>query len=385
MKVLFVISGNSFSGAERVLFSFLKNVQEFEFGFLLLQYNKDIVEYIQKHFHGKEIIIFNVPLKINRVVRFFTASIYANIYKRKILGSFIWNKLTNFEPDILYLNNSIETAFFPFEKLKIPVISHIHDMVSMFRPSFRNLLLQKLKHATKILTVSKASKKDLEKFGIPSQKIVVVYNNVPQDIINLNDENNSIIKKDFRQTNSKIVIGFIGGLIKRKGFDILLKSACIISKKTNLDLVIKIAYHEVDEKYMSFCKKILKFCNNIKVEFFKSLPREKIKDFYNEVDIIVVPSRRDPLPTTVLESIALNKITIATNVDGIPEIIPDSTFLFKKNDPHSLAEKLLLINNISEEILSEKMKFLKKHLKENFSEKAKKEKIIEIINQIFKA
>ena len=78
------------------------------------------------------------------------------------------------------------------------------------------------------------------------------------------------------------------------------------------------------------------------IKFFNFVSQKDLAEVYRESDICVVPSIFDNSPNTVYEAMAYGKIIIASNVGGIPEIIKkeENGFLFKKNDPIDLADKI---------------------------------------------
>jgi glycosyltransferase involved in cell wall biosynthesis len=65
-------------------------------------------------------------------------------------------------------------------------------------------------------------------------------------------------------------------------------------------------------------------------------------------DLLIFPSRTEAMPRTILEAMSFGIPVIASNVDGIPELIKDgyNGFLFDIDNSKTLVEKLsTLINN----------------------------------------
>ena len=69
----------------------------------------------------------------------------------------------------------------------------------------------------------------------------------------------------------------------------------------------------------------LKFINDfIKKNNLKALvlpSKENVFDYFNIIDIVVLPSRIDPFPLVMLESGLMKKAFIGSSVDGIKEFI----------------------------------------------------------------
>lgn len=68
--------------------------------------------------------------------------------------------------------------------------------------------------------------------------------------------------------------------------------------------------------------------------------RDNAKEFIYAADVLLLPSLAEAMPCVILEAMALKTPIIASDVDGIPELIEDKStgFLFSPKDPRSLVE-----------------------------------------------
>ena len=159
--------------------------------------------------------------------------------------------------------------------------------------------------ATIIIANSNATKSMLTKrFGINKNKIRVIYNGF------LSKEENFISEHNKRYSG-KFSIGFLGRLDTPKGVHTLINSA---KKLPNYDFFI--AGKGILEN------KLKELAVNYKNINFVGAIREPL-EFISKMDVIVVPSVREPLGNTIIESGYCKKPIIASNIDGIPEIIKD--------------------------------------------------------------
>jgi glycosyltransferase involved in cell wall biosynthesis len=97
-----------------------------------------------------------------------------------------------------------------------------------------------------------------------------------------------------------------------------------------------------DKNYMS------DFIDKHRLNAITLAPKENIFDYYNIVDIVVLPSRVEPFGIVAIEAGLIKKAFIGSNVDGLKEIITDGTdgILFEKENVESLAQNLKkLIDN----------------------------------------
>ena len=155
--------------------------------------------------------------------------------------------------------------------------------------------------AKKIIVCSIATKQMLVKrFKLDEKKIVLIYNG---------QEDPKIKKK--KSIKKKIDIGFIGRLESIKGAHLFIEAANLL-KKYNFNFLIAGDGHlEKELKELSKENKNIKFIGNVKNPF----------NFIKKLDILVVPSIREPLGLVSIEAGLCKVAVIASNIDGIPEVI----------------------------------------------------------------
>lgn len=154
-----------------------------------------------------------------------------------------------------------------------------------------------------ILANSNASKVMLiKKFGIDENKIKVIYNGFLS-------KTRKFLPKNINRYSEKISIGYVGRLDTPKGVHVLINSA-----KRLLKYDFFIAGKGILENEL---KILAKDCKNI---HFLGSVKDPL-EFILKMDIIVVPSIREPLGNTIIEAGYCKKPVIASNIDGIPEII----------------------------------------------------------------
>ena len=155
--------------------------------------------------------------------------------------------------------------------------------------------------AKKIIVCSIATKHMLVKrFKLNEKKIVLIYNG----------QEDPRIKK--RNTNNKkINIGFIGRLESIKGAHLFIEAANLLKKYDFNFLIAGDGHLEKELKELSKGNKNIKFIGNVKNPF----------NFIKSLDILVVPSIREPLGLVSIEAGLCKVAVIASNIDGIPEVI----------------------------------------------------------------
>jgi len=167
-----------------------------------------------------------------------------------------------------------------------------------------------------IIANSVATKKMLEqKFDLDESKIHVIHNGISSKLINFRKFNR--VHKNFDS------IGFLGRLDSPKGLIDLLDSMKFLKNKR---IRLFIAGDGPQKKYL---KKILK--SNKKIYYLGRV--SDLKSFFRKIDLLVVPSIREPFGNVIIESAAHKVPVLASNVDGIPEIITkNSGYLIQPKD-----------------------------------------------------
>jgi glycosyltransferase involved in cell wall biosynthesis len=162
--------------------------------------------------------------------------------------------------------------------------------------------------------------------------------------------------KDLRRKyhiNSKYVVLFVGRLVEVKGCEYLIESFKKVIKHQNDTLLLIVGRGPLEGDLK---KTVLENNLNLCVRFEGFVEHDKIWDYYNLADIVVIPSIVDSsgyeegLPVTLLEALAAGKALIGTNTNGICEVIRngENGLLVNQKNPEQLADKIIgLLNNDS--------------------------------------
>ena len=178
-------------------------------------------------------------------------------------------------------------------------------------------------------------------FRIDAGRITVIHNFVdPKEAVVTKEK--TTLKRELGLEDSIIIIGFIGRFsVREKGVDILLESFKKLSSDDNDSRLIMIGDGE-DEDYVK------NFITSNDLKTILITPKENIYDYYNIIDIVVLPSRIEPFGIVVIEGGLMKKSVIASDIDGLKEIIDNGVngSLFPYENVKSLTATLkVLIKN----------------------------------------
>lgn len=359
-KVCFVISGLAYSGAEIVLERYLDMNEEIDPYFIIIYRNKKIIKLLIDKYGAHRVFTINLRHSKNRL-RFLP------MYDAYILKKHMRKYISLISPQVIYANNTIESMLIGkyINKSNIKSLAHIHDMKKSIKSCIRKMYTEKmLTRYDEIITVSNACKED---WGI--QRMKVIYNGI----------NSTYIKEEVDIRLKIKNIGFIGSISRRKGVDIIIEN---IEKIISNNFILHIAYSNIDDRrlFNKLNEKSKLYPQNIIL--YENLASDKVKKFYDMIDILIVPSRQDPLPTVIMEAMARNTLVIGNNVDGIPEILNNKELLFNIEEKNCITSKIDELENKSKQKIEDIIICSNKRCKKNFSYSGKKEKVNNIIKEI---
>lgn len=381
-NILVVSTTSVIGGAEIVLKSWIENSKQNNYYILtttdksVSDFYKDITcENIKKLFFMNECSAVEKSFK--NLPKFFINNIkIANMIKKVI------NK---HDIDIVYGNNSLDCFPTLLCKLlytpKIPVINHIHDMLSP--KSSAGIMLKLLwKKTNYIFVPSNATRDHLINLGIGEKVVKVVYNSVDiQENSNISIEQ---LKSKYDIEPKKKVILFAGRFDKNKNVELFIDIVNDVSKYDNNILALFTGIIG-DEQYFDLIKQKLKIVN-FKYKILLNIEHEDMYQIYRISDILILTSHTESLPTVVLEAMANNLLVLARNVNGVREIISHdynglvfeydekvsniSNIILKMLDSDSKVKRVTLINNG------------KKTINNKFTHHSKVNRVEEYINKL---
>ena len=192
------------------------------------------------------------------------------------------------------------------------IIAHDHGLAWQYKSSAVDFIFNEYQYVDRIVSVSEASRFMLnQRLKIDLNKIVTIYNGI----------NFKRIKpvNPIPSPDGKKVVLAIGRLEPQKGFDSLLKAApSIIRNKEGKVKFWIVGDGSLQKDLIALTKQlgITKF-----VKFWGA--RKEIGNFLASAEILILPSIWEPFGNVLAEAGYFKKPCIATNVDGIPEIIID--------------------------------------------------------------
>jgi glycosyltransferase involved in cell wall biosynthesis len=217
------------------------------------------------------------------------------------------------------------------------------------------------------LVVSKAVE---NKYKNHKDKITVLYNGLNVNEFSFSKQKRQMFRNQIQIQDNSILIGIVGIISEGKGIHLAIKAfSKILDLFYNVILVIIGNFSPEERDYEKDIRSMIQNIPSKRIQFLGK--RFDMPFVYSGLDILInatLSKRGEPLGTTIYEAMACERIVIASNCGGTPEIIDNNYngMLFKPDDVEDLISKLkFAIENINR--LSEMRKNANKTVLEKFN------------------
>jgi glycosyltransferase involved in cell wall biosynthesis len=196
-----------------------------------------------------------------------------------------------------------------------PLIIHVHATDfdrsgGDVNPRVYAIEREGMEAADKIIAVSNFTRQTIiEKYGIPAEKIVTIYNAVDPSV-----NGNNINKKGF---NEKVVT-FLGRITVQKGPEYFIEAAYIVLKKLKN---VRFVMAGSGDKLNEMVERVAQLGIADKFHFTGFLKGDDVLRMFQMTDVFVMPSVSEPFGIVPLEAMQANVPVIISNQSGVSEIL----------------------------------------------------------------
>lgn len=264
------------------------------------------------------------------IYRFIIAAGFVN-YLKKYNIEHIHSNFAHIPTDIAMYAAALHGVTFSF-------ISHANDL---FERGW--LLKEKVARSKFAVTISEYNKNFLIEKGADKEKINVIHCGV---------DTASFSEREEKKLSNPPVLGALGRMVEKKGFDVLI-AACEILKKEGIVFKLQIAGGGPLKDELENLASRLDVMDRI--DFMGSISHEDVYDWLKSLDAFVLPCKKDEygdmdgIPVVLMEAMLSGVPVITTRISGIPELVEDGLtgLLCEPNDALCLTKKIqdLIKNN----------------------------------------
>jgi glycosyltransferase involved in cell wall biosynthesis len=321
-KVLHLINGEHFSGAERVQDLLAMQLPQFgyEVGFACLKPGK----FPQVRQSTDDADLFEVAMKSKldlKAIKQIAGIIEDNDYEL----------IHAHTPRSLLIGRMVS------KRTQRPLVYHVHSPVGRDSErkfaNFVNTMMEKwsLKQVTKMICVSNSLMGYMKEIGHSTEKLEVVQNGVP--IVE------GLAERD--APKGTWTIGTMALFRPRKGTEVLLEALAELKNRGCEVRLRAVGPFETPEYKTEILYQVQKL--GLEEAITWTGFQKNINEQLGHMDLFVLPSLYgEGLPMVVLESMACGVPVVASRVEGIPEAIRDGQdgLIFEPGDATDLADKL---------------------------------------------
>jgi len=161
----------------------------------------------------------------------------------------------------------------------------------------------------------------IEKQRIESQRVVKIYNGIEIDEYRMDYDKEAIhVKSSLREEmglkKDIPIIGVIGRLVWQKGFEYFIEAIPGLLKKFKDARFLIVGEGKLEEELKLKSKRL-----GLEDKLIFTGFRSDIKEVLASIDVFVMPSLLEGLPMTLLEAMAMGTPIVATDIDGITEVL----------------------------------------------------------------
>ena len=272
---------------------------------------------------------------------------------------------------------------------KIKTIVTLHDLAwrlfpENFRPEgvvwWRFAWPRSLKKSNHIVVPSESTKQDILKFyGIPEEKITVIYPYISLHLLETSSENLNVFKKRYNLPERYIL--YVEALRKNKNLELLLKAFQILKKEKNISQKLVLAGLKEWGNERIFLE-ITRLNLENEVIVTGAISDDDLPLIYEAADVFVFPSLYEGFGYPPLEAMTCGTPVIVSNISSLPEIVGDAGLYCNPLDIQDIAEKIYQV--LSSPSLAEKLRNLGLRRVKQFSMEKMINKYLEVYQKVAK-
>jgi len=225
-------------------------------------------------------------------------------------------------------------------RLGIPVVSISHGWTgeSLQVRSYELLDRLIMRRVDRVVPVSAAQAKKVQRAGISPDKTVVIRNAIQAEPFGQTDSVYRDRLRDLFVEDHRWIVGAAGRLSPEKGFDVLIDAAAEVTSKNSRVGFVVFGDGALRERLLERIRQRGLERSFVLAGFHSDLDR-----YLPHLDLFALSSFTEGLPVVVLEAFAAGVPVVATRVGGVPEVVEHGVngFCVESGRPEELARGIL--------------------------------------------
>lgn len=331
-----------------------------------------------KEKHGEGVKYF--PLNSNQNLILKLLSRYrVNIENQNVNKSII-QLVKDFKPDVIHVFGTEGVFASLVVDLNVPVVIHLQGLLTPYVNAFfpsgvstfsllfnKNLLIDNLLGRGPYFHYLQMKKQAIrEQYSLNKSKHIAgrtVWDNMMTNLYASNANYyciDEVLRPDFYNDHdlntpkdSIVIVTTISNTIY-KGLDLILKTADLITRQTNVKFVWKVIGINGEEKLVRLFEKQLDISSSkVNIEYIGVLSERELVEVLKKCSLFIHPSYIDNSPNSICEAQMLGLPVIACNSGGVNSLIEDKVtgYLVPTNAPHNIVSLVKEYNKSSSQFI----------------------------------
>ena len=288
-------------------------------------------------------------------------------------------------PDLFHTPHYVLPALTPCRS-----IVTIHDCIHLVFPQYlrnrmahlyaRGTFWTAVHRASRILTVSEASKQDILRFfQLPEEKVTVIYNAIADHFYEAPPAEEIAHVRERYQLDQRFVM-YAGNVKPHKNLDRLIDAFVRLRQDTDHDdLRLLITGSEIS-RYAALRRAVHRYNLHKHVRFLGYQSEKTLAALYRLADVFVFPSLYEGFGLPPLEAMASGTPVVVSNVSSLPEVVGDAGVLVNPYDAESIADGLRRV--LDDAVLRRDLKVRGRARARSFSWPASVKRIRDIYHEV---
>ena len=222
----------------------------------------------------------------------------------------------------------------------------IHDVIHLMFPQYlpnrvafsyaKWSITQASQRATRVMTVSESSKRDILRFvDTEPDKIDVIYNAYDERFAMEPREEDVVRVRERYQLTDEFVL-YAGNVKPHKNLERLIDAFALVRKR-GLDHLKLVLIGDEISKYAALRRAVHQHRLHQYVRFLGYLPQETLAVMYRLAGVFVFPSLYEGFGLPPLEAMACGTPVIASGVSSLPEVLGDAAMIVNPENVFDIA------------------------------------------------
>ncbi len=288
------------------------------------------------------------------------------------------NILREFKPDVVNVHYPLAQALpvlaarlLPNNRWRLVVTLHNSDIrvEPLKDPYFQTWQCRLFERADAATAVSRALVNEaVNLYPALREKARVIHNGLGQEWFEAAHEQSSWANSEEKDAEPFVL--FVGRFHHQKGLDVLLRAWAAMHTSAPEGTVLRLVGEGPEDEKLKALVQELGIAKSVRFAGF--VRREQLPSLYSRARVLVLPSRYEGLPVTLLEAGASGALSVATDISGNREIIEDGVtgFLVQPESVAELAQALSRALALTEEERQRMGRAARERIRREFSEES---------------